>query len=416
MYRDPLPQPRVRNLAISSSPKFFGLTDAIAKHFEPTPTQMGTLERAYLTVGQYVIDSEEFSDLAIRAHAQGSRAIGTIIRPLWSDVFDIDLVVRLHRSAFQKYGGANGPVRLINDLYTVLKRYSDAHGLEILRWDRCVTLKYANEMCVDVAPIIDEPSIVAVFGETHARIPDRDLKQYEPSNPEGLASGFNTTAKINPIFTITNSIQSFSEGSASGNLQPLPDADEVMDRILSRLIQLMKVHRDKAFGAPKLGQDFAPKSVFITTLAAAAYAARAQIAHDSPLDLLLDVVDTMILFFERQRLGNDRECWILPNVTAPGDNLASGMNTPQIQQAFLQWHAQLVNDLTRLLQCIERCAGADELIKLVTEIFGDRAARAVVELDAPRSTKNPGQRLVQLGTAAAATFSMPARAHTYFGK
>ena len=415
MHRDPLPQPKSRQLALASSAKFFGLADTIAKHYEPTQTQMGTLERSYQAVGQYVIDSEEFAGLALRAHAQGSRAIGTIIRPLWSDAFDIDLVIRLHRSAFQKYGDPNGPVRLINDLHTVLKRYADAHGLEIQKWNRCVTLKYADEMCVDVAPIIDEPSIIALFGDTHARIPDRDLKQYEPSNPEGLASSFNKTAKICPIFTITKSFESFAEASTRGELQPLPDANEVMDRILSRLIQLMKVHRDKTFGAPTLGQDFAPKSIFITTLAAAAYEARAQIAHESPLDLLLDIVDTMTLFFERQQLGGGREYWNLSNLTAPGDNLASGMNSPAVQQAFLQWHARLTSDLTRLLQCIERRAGTDELIKLVTEIFGDRAARAVVEMDAPRPLAKPGQRLVKLGTAAT-TLSVPARAHTFFGK
>ena len=416
MHRDSLPQPKSRQLAIASSVKFFGLADAIAKHHEPTPTQLAALERSYQAVGQYVIDSEEFSGLAIRAHAQGSRAIGTIIRPLWSDAFDIDLVIRLHRSAFQKYGGPNGPVRLINDLYTVLKRYADAHGLEIEKWNRCVTLKYADEMCVDVAPIIDEPSIIALFGDTHAKVPDRDLKQYEPSNPEGLASSFNKTAKISPVFTITKAIESFAEASMRGELQPLPDANEVMGRLLSRLIQLMKIHRDKTFGAPTLVQDFAPKSIFITTLAAAAYEVRAQIAHESPLDLLLDIVDTMTLFFERQQLGGGREYWNLRNLTAPGDNLASGMNSSANQQAFFQWHARLVSDLTQLLQCIERRAGTDELIKLVKEIFGDRAARAVIELDAPRALDKPGQRLVKLGTVAVATISVPARAHTFFGK
>jgi len=415
MHRDPLPQPKSRQLAFGSSAKFFGLADAIAKHHEPTPTQLAALERSYQAVGQYVIDSEEFSGLAIRAHAQGSRVIGTIIRPLWSDVFDIDLVIRLHSSAFQKYVGSNGPVRLINDLYVVLKRYADAHGLKIQKWDRCVTLKYADEMCVDVAPVIDEPSLVALFGDTHARIPDRDLKQYEPSNPEGLASSFNKTAKISPVFTVTEAMRSFAQDAAKGELQPLPDANEVMSRILSRLIQLMKIHRDKTFGAPTLGQDFAPKSVFITTLAAAAYEARARIAHESPLDLMLDVVDTMTLFFERQQLRDGREYWSLPNLTAPGDNLASGMNSPANQEAFLQWHARLASDLMRLLQCIEHRSGADELVSLVREIFGDRAARAVIELDAPRPLGKSGQRLVALG-AAGTTVSVPARAHTFFGK
>lgn len=416
MFRESLPLPQKRQFSIASATNFFGLADAIARVHEPTATQLAALERSYESVGQYVIDSAEFAGLALRAHAQGSRAIGTIIRPVWADAFDIDLVIRLHRSTFQKYAGQNGPARLINDLYTVIKRYADAHNLEIVKWERCVTLKYADEMCVDVAPIIEEPSITALFGDTHARIPDRSLQLYEPSNPEGLASSFNKTAKISPVFTTTKMVKNFTEDSARGDLEPLPNADEVMNRLLSRLIQIMKIHRDKTFGAPTFGRDFAPKSIFITTLAAAAYEVRAQIPHDNPLDLLLDIVDTMPLFFERLILQGGREYWSLPNLTAPGDNLASGMNTAANQEAFIKWHARLTSDLTQILQSIEQRAGSDQLIKLVNEAFGDRAARAVIDMNAPRPLEKPGQRLVMLGAAAAATTSVPARAHTFFGK
>lgn len=416
MLRESLPLPQKRQFSIAAATSFFGLADAFARVHEPTATQLAALERSYESVGQYVIDSAEFAGLALRAHAQGSRAIGTIIRPVWADAFDIDLVIRLHRSTFQKYSGQNGPARLINDLYTVLKRYAAQHNLEIVKWERCVTLKYADEMCVDVAPIIEEPSITALYGDTHARIPDRNLQLYEPSNPEGLASSFNQTAKISPAFTANKMYKSFAEDSVFGELQPLPNADEVMNRLLSRLIQIMKIHRDKTFGAPTMGQDCAPKSIFITTLAAAAYEVRAQIPHDSPLDLLLDIVDTMPLFFERLILQGGREFWSLPNLTAPGDNLASGMNSAANQDAFFRWHARLIGDLTQILQAIEQRAGSDQLIKLVKEAFGDRAARAVIDMNAPRPLEKPGQRLVILGAATGPTISVPARAHTFFGK
>ena len=37
------------------------------------------------------------------------------------------------------------------------------------------------------------------------------------------------------------------------------------------------------------------------------------------------------------------EFWHLPNLTAPGDNLASGMNTPERQAAFGKWHGLLAS-------------------------------------------------------------------------
>ena len=114
MLRESIPLPKKRQHSAVSATKFFGLADAIAKIHEPTPTQLAALERSYESVGQYVIDSPEFADLALRAHAQGSRAIGTIIRPVWANAFDVDLVIRLHQSTFHKYAGQNGPARLIN--------------------------------------------------------------------------------------------------------------------------------------------------------------------------------------------------------------------------------------------------------------------------------------------------------------
>jgi hypothetical protein len=83
-----------------------------------------------------------------------------------------------------------------------------------------------------------------------------------------------------------------------GDVAPLPDADVVSQRLLSIFVQLMKVHRNIAFGAPKDGQEsVAPASVFFTVLAGAAYALKAPQPHETPLDLLSGCVrDDAALF------------------------------------------------------------------------------------------------------------------------
>jgi hypothetical protein len=414
MNRDPLPLPLKRRLSRAASPKFFSLVDAIAKYNEPTQTQLDALERSYGATGRHVMESDEFRDFTITVHAQGSRAIGTIIRPMRirPEGFDIDIVIRLRRAAFLKYG--NDAARLINDLYAVLKRYADMHNLKITRWERCITLEYADGMCVDITPIIEDPLVSIPYGATHARVPDRKLQLFEPSNPMGLANAFGEAARIRAAFTTVDGA-SFSEAVLRGDLQPLPDADEVQNRLLSRLVQLLKLHRNVAFGAAGDGADFSPRSVFITSLAATAYATRAPIPHDSPLDLLLDLVDTMPMFIQRQPQPGAGEYWLLPNLTAPGDNLAGGMNTPGRQDAFFQWHARLKDDLQQLLQCIEQREGLDRMLEIVEGAFGTRAAQAVRELEQPRQVSRTELRLVAVGTAAATTLSMPARAHTFHG-
>jgi hypothetical protein len=413
MHRDPLPSPLKRSLASATSPKFFALADAIAKYNEPTQTQLDALERSYNSTGEYVMESAEFRDLTITVHAQGSRATGTIVRPMRSGAegFDIDIVVRLRRAAFTKYG--SNPAALINDLFTVLKRYADAHGLAVRRWERCVTLEYADGMRVDIAPIIEDELVGVPYGQTHARVPDRKLQLFEPTNPKGLANGFSDAARVRAVFAMHEAMS--LDKAIRAELQPLPAADEVQARLLSRLVQLLKLHRNIAFGSA--GQvDFSPRSVFVTSLAATAYASRAPIAHDSPLDLLLDIVDVMPLFIQREPLAGGGEHWLVPNITAPGDNLASGMNTRERQEAFFAWHQRLRGDVQRLLDCIERREGLDKVLKVVEDAFGQRAAQAVRELETPRPVPGTPQRIVTVGTAiAGASLPLQARAHTFFG-
>lgn len=415
MNRDPLLLPTKRPLSRSTGYKFFGLVDAVAKYNEPTQTQLDALERSYNSTAEFVMDSDEFRDLTITVHAQGSRALGTIIRPMRfrPEGFDIDIVVRLRRAAMLKYG--HDPVALINDLYTVVERYADMHGLKVTRWERCITLEYADGMCVDITPIIEDERVGIPYGETHARVPDRKLKLFEPTNPKGLANSFADAARVQASFTVTKAL-TFDEAELRADLQPLPAVADVQNRLLSRLVQLLKLHRNVAFGGASAGPDFSPRSVFITDLAATAYATRAPIAHDSPLDLLLDIVDTMPVFIQRNHLASGGEYWVLPNLMAPGDNLASGMNTPERQKAYFEWHLRLKADLESLLQCIEQRQGLDQMLELVQRAFGPGAAQAVRELEAPRPAPETGRRIVTLGTAAAATaLAMPARSHTFYG-
>lgn len=414
MNRDPLPLPTKRQLSTATGFKFFGLVDAVAKHNEPTPTQLDALERSYNSTAEFIMSSPEFRDLILLVHPQGSRALGTIIRPTRyrTDGFDIDSVMRLKRAAMLKYG--HNPVALINDLHTVVKRYADMHGLNLTRWERCVTLEYADGMCVDITPIIEDVRVGVRYGETHARVPDRNLKLFEPTNPKGLSDAFSDAARVQAMFTINKSM-TFDSASVRGELEPLPDAVEVQSRLLSRLVQMLKLHRNVAFGSAGAGPDFSPKSVFITVLAATAYASRAPIAHDSPLDLLLDIVDNMPLFIQCQRLPGGGEYWELANVTAPGDNLASGMNTPQHQQAFREWHARLKTDLESLLQCLEQRLGFDQLLEIVQRCFGTRAAQAAQELESSRATPQSARRFVTVGTVGTGALLLPSRGHTFYG-
>jgi hypothetical protein len=419
MQRDNIPLPVSRRPhSERASGQFFHLSSVVANVFVPTDTQLEALDGSYLSIGNYLAESEEFRALTIQVHGQGSRQIGTLVRPLHVREigFDVDAVLLLKRAAMLRYGGAEGARRLINDLYRVLMRYADHHRLGIEKWDRCVTLVYADGVEVDVAPVIEDPLVSIPSGDTHALIPDHLLERYAPTNPRGLERGFNTAAKIQAIFTRVLKEAQVLDKAMRADVAPLPEADVVSKRLLSIFVQLMKVHRNICFGAPKDGgEDLSPASIFITVLAAVAYTLKAPQPHETPLDLLLDVFETMPVCFQRERLPQGGELWLLPNPWAPGDDLATCMNTPQKQAAFFQWHARFCQDIGELLESIEQRSGSEVTEALVAKAFGPRAASAVHEDSAPTAPTRHAGRSVVFGTAAGAMASLPARANTNFG-
>ncbi|MFN7024385.1 MAG: nucleotidyltransferase [Pseudorhizobium sp.] len=417
MIRESVNLPKRPHLSSRSSARFFHLVDVIARSNEPTPSDLTRLEQSYNSTGEFLSTCAELQGDLIQIHAHGSRQLGTIVRPRdgTREGFDIDLIARLASSAHGKYEGEQGPSLLLDSLHSALGRYADAHGLKLRRWERCATLEYAGGMCADIAPVIDSPLMAAPFGDTHGLIPDRALRLFDSTNPRGYAKHFDLAAAISPIFTAREALTMKSETRA--DVAPLPDAQEVFDRLLCRLVQLLKLHRNIAFGVAQDGQDLAPSSVFLTTLAATAYAVEAPQPHDSPLELMLDIVERMPLHFQRIPRADSFEEWILPNPSAPRDNLASSMNTPDRQEAFFAWHQRLVSDLRRILHTIENHEGMDVLLKALEGAFGPRAAQAIQQnLAQERSDDRAAGRVTLLSSAAILPVSIPVRHHTYFGR
>lgn len=258
---------------------------------------------------------------------------------------------------------------------------------------------------------------MAPFGDTHGLIPDRELRLFDSTNPRGYAKHFDFAAAISPNFTAEVRFAEALDSIAKAEFAPLPNASEVFDRLLCRLVQLLKLHRNVAFGAAQAGQDMAPSSVFLTTLAAMAYAVEAPQPHDSPLELLLDIVERMPLHFEQVSMLDGSEEWVLPNPSAPKYNLAASMNSPARQEAFFSWHRRLIGDLKRILDAIENNEGMDVLLKALQAAFGPRGAGAIQQDHAKRrEVSRVAGRVTLITSGAIAPVSIAARQHTYFGR
>lgn len=410
------PQPS-KPFSVGSSARFFYLVDSIGRLFEPSSSQLAALDSSYQSTAEFLACCDEFRGLLHEIHAHGSRQLGTLVRPIDEsrEGFDIDLIARLLQAAMRKYGGVDGPGRLLNDLYAALARYARAHGLRIQRWERCVTLEYAGGMTADIAPVIDDPSLIQPFGRTQGRVPDRELRRFEATNPRGYSQAYDKCAAISPNFVMELQFAEAARSIAKADVMPLPDPQEVFDRLLSRLVQLLKLHRNVAFGSPTDGVDLSPSSILLTTLTSSAYAVQAPLPHDGLLELLLDVLRTMPNHIIREQHPSGTETWTVPNLSLPTENLAASMNTPQRQAAFRSWHCKVTHDITAIVDAIDQQVGMDVLLERIEHAFGQRASRAVRDDQAQRRlTGRQAGRVAFLG-AGAAPVAAVARPHTFYG-
>lgn len=396
---------------------FFRLVEDLGKSLEPTETQLQTLERSYTSTGQYLSACDEFAGELVEIHPHGSRQIGTITRPFRKrDGFDIDLIARFDQKASVTYSGINGATLLLNRLHVAVSRYAQQHGLKLHRWERCVTLEYADGMCADIAPVIDSLHYGALHGESHGQIPDRELRSFHPTNPRGFTKYFNKLAEISPNFIGTEVFKAEAyDGVRRADVVPLSEPDEVFGRLLCRLVQILKLHRDVAFGSSLEMADLAPSSIFLTALAAESYGIKARVAHTDPVHLFLSIIEAMPNLIKRTATWGG-EIWTVENPTAPGDNLASAMNTKEKQQAFTQWHRKLHADIMSIVTAIDGRQGVDKVANLVTTAFGERASGATRQEKIGREavTRNAGTATAV--TAVGIVVPMSAKAHTFFGR
>jgi hypothetical protein len=103
--------------------------------------------------------------------AQGSWAHKTIIKPLPGDPFDADLLV------YVKPVDGWKAVDYVNQLYTEMGKlglYTD----KIKRYSHCITIEYAGERKIDVAPCVRERLQNDVW-----EVCNRDTNLFEKSNP-----------------------------------------------------------------------------------------------------------------------------------------------------------------------------------------------------------------------------------------
>lgn len=310
----------------------------------------------YQAVGTWL--SREDSALAGRAyvHAQGSFALGTVIRPISdNEEYDVDLISRVSVAKNQIT-----QKRLKELIGAEVEQYHDRYNFTVplSEDDFCWTLEYADHATfkMDIVPAVREsPRISAAYGNSPIAITDRNSPYYQLissdwkySDPNGYAGWFRSRMLVQ-----LNERRNKAAQVAGKTVDQIPE--HRIKTPLQRVVQLLKRHRNVTLQ----GNDLAPSSIVITTLAALIYRNESDIA--TALGRIIRELPASV-----QRQGS--VLW-LPNPVDPSENLVQSWNANREQSAlFTEWCASL----QELLPALNGSASSAEVQRRAKIAFGER--------------------------------------------
>jgi len=125
-----------------------------------------------ITAIKNAINASAWQPRVIKYVAQGSWAHKTIIKPIEGAAFDADLIV------FVKPVEGWNAKQYIDALYEVLKS-NETYKDKVHRFSHCVTIEYAGERKIDVAPCVQDRE-----SKDTQEVCNRNTDEFETSKPE----------------------------------------------------------------------------------------------------------------------------------------------------------------------------------------------------------------------------------------
>jgi hypothetical protein len=259
----------------------------------------------------------------------------TTVRPRDSrgEEYDLDIV-------FEVEDATIGAMELYNLVLERL-RENPEYGKRIKKLNRCIRLEYSG-FHLDVLPARRDPFRI----DGCIEVPDCDLRDWYPSNPNGYADWFEARCARAREALVKAATQ-----------QPLPEpGPEDLLVSLRRGVQLMKRRRDNRFG----DDGRAPRSVVITTLAGDTY---------TGLQSTTDVLEVTLAAIATQADAEEkrgRRLVVLNPSHLEEDFSERWDDEPDEYQLFKEFVEQFRGEVATL----RATEGLDEQARIINEMFG----------------------------------------------
>ncbi len=227
----------------------------IAQELQLDPTRLERMESAYHAVAELLQnDKEFFDDLIIEVYAQGSKRIGTTVKPFNNEDFDLDVVLHIY-DPYHKHS----PAEIYNALVKALEKNKYYKSI-LEKKKRCIRLNYQSDFHMDILPACmpNEREKEAI------KIPEKALREWSSGNPKGFAAWFLQIANsaTEPL------LRKYTDVLVKAQIETeeLP-AELYMKTPLQRAVQLVKRYRDIYFEH----RDYPVSSIVLTTIMAQFY-------------------------------------------------------------------------------------------------------------------------------------------------
>lgn len=356
-------------------------------------------------------------DRVLRFYPQGSMAIdATISHRGTDDEYDLDIVAELDIDP------AAAPDEVLDLLHRALKGYPTSRNVE--RQTRCVTVRYADNMHLDVTPAARLPGSAEreshIFHANPAKPSSHHM--HVPMNAFGFAGWYNLRTPLEQRFATAFNRRLFK--AYGYNIRAEAEVDDVADQVplivkntSTVSLQLLKRFRNVAYAD---ATDRIPPSVMLSC-----FAGHAAAPNTSLSDMLIR--QARMIAAAVHQASAKREKVFVVNPVFPRDCFTDRWpETLSRQNEFAARLTALADgietikrsnvSLEQLQEWLREQFGSHVVSRSVRQ-FNDRMGRAVQDT-AARYTPKGGLYVLSapaiIGTAAA-TVSAPARAHTFHG-
>jgi hypothetical protein len=351
------------------------------------PALHDAADKEYHGVGQFLADQSDTGSTEWDVYAQGSFRLGTVVRPLGTDHYDLDMVCRLDMDS-RSITQAQLKDRVGEVLHAYLAHVAGEPGAPDACEDRrrCWTLTYPHAFHLDVLPALpnemDLPDGI--------RLTDKQLFNWQFSNPVAYATWFRGRME-------TELLRKMAVLEARKDISPFPQSQ--IKTTLQQVVQVLKRHRDIYF-ADDLGDR--PPSVLISTLAAHAYTGEQE--------LLPAVIETEATMPEY--VDHTDGIWRVMNPVAD-ENFADKWNEhPERAEKFFEWRDQLASDLEEA----SVLRGIDSITEHLTKSLGDTVTKAAARMaNTYRATRESDQLKVAASGVLGAAAGLPVKPHGFYG-